>query len=204
MLRRKLIIGIIVIAELFLGGCSLQTKVPPTSKYLLNVPTSHDVSSAIACRDKVLRIGLVESPDILTTRDIVYRTDSGRSYSYTKARWMSSINAQLGNLLSSAVTRYGTFGSVIALKSFADNDLLLETEVQEFSQTIHPDGTSTLKIAVKFVLLEQYHRNIVASSLIEVERDGVGGNVDSAVENYSVMVTELLERVNAFLDANCL
>ncbi|MEN8146759.1 MAG: ABC-type transport auxiliary lipoprotein family protein [Campylobacterota bacterium] len=197
----KLIIAVIIS---LLSGCSLQNKVPPTSKYLLKTSKNSAVSTAQGCQKKVLRIGIIESSALLNTRDIIYETDTGRSYSYTKARWMNSVNSQLSDLLAASITRHKSFKSVIHLKSFAKNDLLLESSIYDFSQTIHDDGSSTLKVAVKLVLLEQYRRNIVASKLIEIEKKDVGGDVDSAVAGYSAMVSELLQKSNAFLDANCL
>ncbi len=201
--RTKIVLLATAAVILSFSGCSLQTKVPPTSKYLLNVSDERAASSAEGCREKVLRIGLVESPSLLNTLDIVYETDSGRSYSYTRARWMASVNEQLSTLLARSITRQKTFKDVIALKSFAKNDLLLETDVYAFSQTIHADGSSTLKVSVKFVLLEQYRRNIVASTLVEMERKDVDGNIDEAVKGYSQMTDELLDAVNRFLEESC-
>lgn len=204
MYKRVMPIAIIVLAALLYSGCSLQTKVPATSKYLLKADENTAVSSVKGCQDKVLRIGLIESSALLYTRDIIYETDTGRTYSYTKARWMDSVNSQLSSLLSASITRHGSFKSVIHLKSFAKNDLLLESSIYDFSQTIHDDGKSTLRVAVKLVLLEQYRRNIVASKLIEIEKKEVSGDVDSMVAGYSTMVSELLKESNAFLDVNCL
>ncbi len=185
------------------SGCSLQNKVPPTSKYLLKVKGDNTVATSKGCQEKVLRIGLVESPMLLNTNDIVYETDNGRSYSYTKARWMASVNEQLSNLLTRSITQQKMFKDVIALKSYAKNDLLLESSIYAFSQTIHEDGSSTLNVSVKFVLLEQYRRNIVASKLIELEREGVEGSVEGAVKGYAEMIDELLAEVNLFLNTSC-
>ena len=201
---RQNILTLVAMAMLMLfSGCSLQNKVPPTSKYLLKVRDDNTVAAAQGCQEKVLRIGLVESPILLNTNDIVYETDSGRSYSYTRARWMATVNEQLSNLLIRSITRQKMFKDVIALKSYAKNDLLLESSIYAFSQTIHEDGSSTLSISVKFVLLEQYRRNIVASKLVELERKDVEGSVEGAVQGYSKMADELLNAVNLFLNTSC-
>lgn len=201
---RQNVIAVAAIAMVMVfSGCSLQNKVPPTSKYLLKVTDDKKVATPKGCQEKVLRIGLVESPMLLSTNDIVYETDSGRSYNYTKARWMASVNEQLSNLLTRSITRQKMFSDVIELKSYAKNDLLLESNIYAFSQTIHKDGSSTLNISVKFVLLEQYRRNIVASKLIELEREGIEGSVEGAVKGYAEMVDELLSEVNLFLNSSC-
>jgi len=193
----------ILLLSLIVGGCSLQTTVPASSKYMLNVEIENSSVSASNFNEKVIRVGQVESSPILNTRSIYYRVDGGRSYSYTKARWMEDVPKQLTNLLMLSVTKTNIFKDVIPFRSLAKNDLILESSLYTFTQTIHEDGTSTLKLAVKIRLVEQYSRKIIASKLFEYQQDDVSGDAEGATTGYSVLTTKLLHDVNQWLSSSC-
>ena len=193
----------IVLFSLIVSGCSLQTSVPAASKYMLTVNVKSDVVATSNFSEKVVRIGQMESSTILNSRSIYYDTDEGRSYSYTKARWMESIPKQLTSLLMLSVTKTEIFKDVLPSRSLAKNDLILESSIYTFSQTIHEVGTSTLQITMKVRLVEQYSRNIIASKLFEFKEDGVSGDSEGVVTGYNMLTTKLLEAINRWLEVSC-
>jgi ABC-type uncharacterized transport system auxiliary subunit len=186
------------------GGCSLQSKVSPVSKYRLDISTDTAVSKVEGCREKVLRLGMIESSPLLDGRNIYYSTGSGQTYTYTKARWVESVNLQLINLIETSITKKAIFKDVIPLRSLAKNDLLLESSVYDFSQTIHEDGSTTLRLSVKFVLLQQYERNIVATKFFEMQQREEKGNIEGALKGYNTLVAKLLQELNGWLEESCL
>ena len=190
----------IALLSLIISGCSLQTSVPASSKYLLNVNVASKPVAKSSFSDKVIRIGQMESSAILNTRSIYYSVDEGRSYSYTKARWMETVPKQLTNLMMLSLTKTAIFKDVIPFRSLAKNDLILESSLYTFTQTIHEDGTSTLQIAMKVRLVEQYSRKIIASKLFEFKEDGVSGDSKGAITGYSRIATKLLKDVNIWLE----
>lgn len=186
-----------------LGGCSLQSKVPPTSKYRLNVSTDAPASGVEGCKEKVLRLGVVESSTLLNSHNIYYRADNGRSYIYTKARWIEDVNHQLANLIERSITKRAIFKDVIPLQSLAKSDLLLETNIYDFSQKIHDDGTTTLHLSVKLTLVEPYSRSIVAARFFEMKKEEKEGNVEGALKGYNTLVSQLLKETNSWLEESC-
>jgi len=192
----------IVVFTLVVSGCSLQTSVPAASKYMLNVNVKSEVVANSNFSEKVLRIGQMESSAILNTRSIYYDTDEGRSYSYTKARWMESIPKQLTSLMMLSVTKTEIFKDVLPSRSLAKNDLILESSIYTFAQTIHEDGTSTLQITMKVRLVEQYSRKIIVSKLFEFKEDGVNGDSEGVVAGYNMLTTKLLEDINKWLEVS--
>jgi cholesterol transport system auxiliary component len=186
-----------------LGGCSLQSKVPPSSKYRLDVSTEVPAAETGGCKEKVLRLGLVESSALLMGNNIYYSSDNGQTYLYTKARWIEDVNHQLANLIERSVTKRGLFKDVIPLQSLAKNDLLLETNIYDFSQKIHEDGSTTLHLSVKLVLVEPYTRNIVATKFFEMEQKEKEGNIKGALDGYNTLVAQLLQETNSWLEESC-
>ena len=184
-------------------GCSLQTTVPPVAKYLLNVKVDTKPSKVSCYRDKVVRVAQIDSPMILAGRTIIYSTDKGQSYSYTKSRWMESVTNQLSVLIMQTITHKAIFKDVIPFRSLADNDLILETGLYDFSQVIHDDGSSSVHLLLKVRLVEQYSRKIVTNKLFELKKDGLTGDVDGAIEGYNILVRELLKGIDQWLEESC-
>ena len=193
----------IIIVSLIIGGCSLQTTVPPTSKYMLGVEVEVEKVTNSRFNNQVIRIGQMESPSILSSRSIYYRTEDGRGYSYNKARWLESVPKQLTNLIMISLTKTEIFKDVIPYRSLAKNDLILETSLYAFSQTIHEDGTSTLLVSMKARLVEQYSRNVVSTTLIELKKEGVEGTVKGAIDGYILLSKDLVRAVNKWLEKSC-
>ena len=186
-----------------MGGCTLQSKVPPVSKYQLDVSTDVAATGAEGCKDKVVRLGLIESSMLLNGRNIYYSTDDAQSFTYTKARWIEPLSSQLANLIEQSITKREIFKDVIPIRSLARNDLLLESSIYDFSQKIHADGTTTLHLSMKFVLLQQYERTIIATKFFDISQDEKEGNIEGALKGYNVLVRQLLEETNSWLEESC-
>lgn len=186
------------------GGCTLQSKVPPVSKYQLEVSTDGALSEVEGCKEKVLRLGMIENSPQLDGRNIYYSVESGQTYTYTKARWAEPVSRQLANLIETSITKKAIFKDVIPLRSLAKNDLLLESSIYGLSQTIHEDGSTTLHLSMKFVLLQQYERTIVATKFIELQQNENEGNIEGALKGYNLLVARLLQEMNSWLEESCL
>ena len=198
-MRQKLILlCIIALSSLFMG-CSLQTTTPPMAKYRLEVTLPKALPTKAPLHEKVVRLAQIESSAMLNGRVIAYEADNGQSYSYTKARWMESINRQVTNLMLRSLTESGVFKDVIEYRSKAKNDYLLETNIYEFSQTVHDDGSSEVHLMVKVRLIEQYSRKIVKNRIFEYRKKGLEGNVQGAVEGYSALMQAYLQELNRWL-----
>ena len=187
----------------FIGGCSLQTTVPPTAKYSLN--SEHVVKAIEVSKfsDQVIRMGVIESSALLSGTNIYYDSDNGQSYSYTKARWNEGVSKQLGTLMMRSITKTAIFKDVIPLRSLAKNELIFEMNIYDFSQKIHADGSTTLHLAVKLRVIEQYSRKIIATKLFDMEQKEKEGNVEGAVKGYNKLVTQLLSETNSWLEESC-
>ncbi len=195
-------INILFLSMIFLG-CSLQTTVPASSKYMLNNNTEVKATAESRYKDKVLRVGRMESSALLAGRSIHYEVENGRSYSYTKARWLESVPQQFTNLIMISLTKTEIFKDVIPFRSLAKNDLILETSLYAFTQTIHEDGSSTLTITMKVRLVEQYSRKIIENRLFELKKEGVSGNSEGAADGYQQLSDELLTEINSWLQESC-
>jgi len=185
---------------LSMTGCSLQTTVPPISKYALNVHPKITKVEKSRYSDKVIRMGVIESSPLLSGTGIYYQTDKAESYTYTKTRWNESVTKQLESLMMHTLSKSGLFKDVIPFRSLAKNDLIFEMNIYELSQVIHDDGSSTMRLAVKLRVVEQYSRKIVATKLFEREVKDDQGNVAAALRGYDKMVSALMRETVTWLE----
>ena len=199
-MNKSLIVQISV-GMLFLvfAGCSLQTTVPAVSKYSLDVtPNIKEVKNS-PYRDKVIRMGVLESLPSLSGTTIYYTTDSAESYSYTKSRWNESVSIQLERLLNRSLSKSKMFKDVVPFRSLANNDLIFEINIYEMTQVVHDDGTSTMGLGIKLRVVEQYSRKIIATELFEKEITEEEGNVKGALKGYNSLVSDLLVETQTWL-----
>ena len=188
---------------LVMSGCSLQTILPPTSKYSLSADHDAKVISNSRFSDQVLRLGVTESSGLLSGSNIYYSSENGKSYSYTKSRWNESVSKQLGSLLMRSITKTEIFKDVVPLRSLAKNDLILEMNIYDFSQVIHNDGSTTLHLSLKLRVIEQYSRKIISSKLFDMSEKEKEGNIEGAMKGYNTLVTRLLVETNSWLEESC-
>lgn len=198
-MRQKLILVFITAVMSLFMGCSLQTTVPPMAKYQLDMPLEKTEHVKGPYSDKIVRMEQLESSTMLSGRMIVYTADNGQSYSYTKARWMESINRQLSNLMMRSLSKSGIFKDVIAYRSKAKSDYLLETGVYDFSQKVHDDGTSEVHLMIKVRLVDRYSRKVLSSRTFEYTETGLQGNVEGAIKGYNQLVQKYLKALNSWL-----
>ncbi len=191
------------IGLLFMGGCSLQTTVPAVSKYSLHIDDGIKKTTDSRFSEQVIRMGVIESSALLNGTNIYYTADNGQSYSYTKARWEEGVSQQLGELMMHSIAKTGIFKDVIPLRSLAGNELILEVNIYEFSQKIHNDGSTTLRLTVKLRVVDAYNRQIIATKLFDMEEEEKEGNIEGAMKGYNKLVSQLLRETNSWLETSC-
>jgi len=184
-----------------LSGCSFQTTVPAVSKYSLSVTPDLKAVANSPYSDKVIRMGVLESLPSLSGTTIYYKSDSAESYSYIQSRWSESVSVQLERLLNRSLSRSKMFKDVVPFRSLANNDLIFEINIYEMTQVVHDDGGSTMRLAVKLRVVEQYSRKILAAKLFEEEIKEEEGNVKGALSGYNRLVSDLLVETQTWLNA---
>ena len=198
-MKQKLVLAFITVLASVFMGCSLQTTVPPMAKYRLDVKLPEASSQKSVFADKVVRLAQLESSAMLSGRMIVYVADNGQSYSYTKARWMESINRQFSNLMLRALNRGEMFKDVVEYRSKAKNTYLLETNLYDFSQIVHDDKSSEVHLILKVRLIDQYSRKILKSRSFEYTQKELEGNVQGAIKGYNTVMETYLKDLNQWL-----
>lgn len=192
-----------IIVVLFLSGCSLTREVPPSVTYRLDPQNSLEISLEQGCREKVIRITLVQSPQSLRSDSIYYSDTHAKSYQYTRARWQTAPAEQFQQIIESAVTGSELFKGVIPFKSLAKEDWLLEVRLEAMDQQIADDGSSTTVLRLYAVIIDRYSREILAEKRFIHTEDSEISDVMTAVASWSRATGAFEEALTLWLASEC-
>lgn len=194
---------ILTVMVLFFSACSLRREVPPPVTYHLRSDTTIEVSSEQGCRERVLRIALIQSSQWLKGTDIFYSDAHRKLYHYTRARWEQTPTNQLQQIIENAVTETGLYKGVIPYKSLAKNDWLLEIRLEQMMQQIADDGSAKTDLKIYAVLIDQYSRHILAQKTFHYTDESAQGNAQTAVAAWSRASGELQKDISGWLSDEC-
>jgi len=193
----------VVLTAALLGGCTLTRETPPVQSYRFDGGKQITQNSATGCRERIIRIALIEAPQQLKGTAIYYAGTDHRFYRYTRARWEQSPVQQLQQLIEKSVIESGLFGGVLPYKSLAKNDWLLEVRVEQMLQTIDNAGKGETELMLYAVLVDQYSRRILAQKTFTYRQRSEHADVQSAVQGWSEGVLLFKEALVGWLVEQC-
>lgn len=198
-MRTLLLAGIM----LFFSACSLTREVPPSVSYHLDTQTEVVSSSEQGCRERVIRVALIQSPKWLKSTSIFYSDGHNRRYRYTRARWEETPTDQLQQLIEQAVTDSELYKGVIPYKSLAKDEWLLEVRLEEMEQQIADDGSADTVLRLYAVLVDQYSRALLAQKRFTYRVTEMPGDVENAVLAWSQGTGKFELELTQWLEDEC-
>jgi len=197
----KWVIGALI-AVLF-GGCSLTREAPPVQSYRFDGGEKIAPVTGEGCKERVIRIAIIEAPQQLQGTAIYYAGTDHRFYRYTRARWEASPVQQFQQLIEKSVIESGLFDGVVPYKSLAKNDWLLEVRIEQMLQTIDAAGEGKTELMLYAVLVDQYSRHILAQKTFVYRQESTKADVQSAVQSWNEGATAFKEALVAWLAQQC-
>ncbi|WP_345987567.1 ABC-type transport auxiliary lipoprotein family protein [Sulfurimonas sp. HSL1-2] len=192
-----------IVVAVLIGGCSLTREAPPVQSYRLDGGETISAERAEGCRERVIRIALIEAPQWLEGTAIHYAGTDHRFYRYTLSRWEQSPVQQIQQLIEKSVIESGLFQGVVPYKSLAKNDWLLEVRIEQMLQTIDSKGAGETDLMLYAVLVDQYSRRILAQKTFSYRQQDADAGAQSAVRGWSEGVTAFKSALIAWLAAQC-
>ncbi len=153
----------ILVAFTLITGCTFQS-LPPVEIYTLepvwgqsNLAPTEKKGSAL------IRIAPVRGGAAFTTTEILYTDTRHVQHSYAYSRWRDAPVRLMQTVLEVAVENSGLFRAVLPPTSEAGADFLVESVLLEFGHFLGQDGTSTGVVRMRFHLIDNKSRKVVAS-----------------------------------------
>ena len=184
--------GFLLLAVLLVGvtGC-VSEKLPAISTYTLSpdLEVLHSTVNTGQKPDKILMLARIRSKHAFTSRDILYSDARYGLNSYAYSRWSDSPTTMLLLVFQEAIEKSGRYVAVVPYSSQSTSDLLLESTVFDFSHRINDDGSSDGILRIRFTLIDNNTKRVIAS------RDFVSSVPVSSPKNASGAVAALNKAV---------
>ena len=147
-----------------LTGCVTE-RLPPTSTYNLypDLNVIHPLKDTEQRTRDILKLGRISSTSAFSGTDIVYSDMRYGQNSYAYSRWSDSPANMLLVIFQEALEKSGGYMAVVPYSSQSRTDLLLESTLIDFSQHINDDGTSNGTVRMRFNLIDNRIKRVIAS-----------------------------------------
>ena len=188
----------IVLAVFTLTGCS--TTIPSVAEYRISTQENSKSFTQSSCSDKSLKVAQAFSSSSLMTLNMNYGQGPHKRFVYTQSQWAESPNSAITAEILKSIKSTKLFKSVQVSKSRSNNNLLLETSIEDFMQYFSEDEKSSYaNVIINLSLIDTSSNRVVATKtfdskveVLTIDADGGVVALNQALEN------TLLESVEWF------
>ena len=147
-----------------LVGC-MTKNVPPAHIYTISPKWGE--SNALAEGKKkgslIIKLAPIRGTRALGSTKILYTDAQYGQNSYAYSRWSDTPLRLLQIFFQATLEESGQFGAVVPPTSRSEADLLLESTLYDFSHHINNDGTSDGIIRIRFYLIDNTKKTVIAT-----------------------------------------
>jgi cholesterol transport system auxiliary component len=198
----KLWIAIVVL--LLLSGCA--TVHPAIAEYRLSshMPTLTDSSNSRECANKSLKVAEAFSSSSLMALDINYVHGQNKQFPYSQAQWSISPNHAITAKLLELIRERNLFKSVQVSKSRSKNDLILETNIEDFMQYFSEDlKESHSNVVITLTLIDASNNSVRATQTFSAKVNSKSLDVEGGVVALNLAFEDVLSQIIHWLEKVC-
>lgn len=179
----------IVLAVFTLTGCS--TTIPSVAEYRISTQENSKSFTQSSCSDKSLKVAQAFSSSSLMTLNMNYGQGPHKRFVYTQSQWAESPNSAITAEILKSIKSTKLFKSVQVSKSRSNNNLLLETSIEDFMQYFSEDEKSSYaNVIINLSLIDTSSNRVVATKtfdskveVLTIDADGGVVALNQALEN---------------------
>lgn len=148
-----------------MAGCTpVLQNLPPVDVYAIDPGWSQSEPAQTAKKGSyIIQIAPVRGSAAFTGTDILYTDTRLSQHSYAYSRWRDTPVRAMQNVLEVALGKSGLFRAVLPPTSVSGADFLVESTLLEFGHFLAEDGPSTGVVRMRFYLIDNTNRRVVAS-----------------------------------------
>ncbi len=192
--------GFLLLAVLFIGisGCVTE-KLPPISSYKLypDLDVFHPPLNAEQKPANILMLGRIHSIHAFSGTDMLYTDAQYGQNSYAYSRWSDSPTTMLLLIFQEALEKSGRYIAVVPYSSQSKSDLLLESTLFDFSHRINENGTSDGILRMRFDLIDNKTKRVIASrdfvSIVPATQLNAQGAAAALNKAVTILTLDLIE-----------
>ena len=191
---------LLTVLLIVITGCVTE-KLPPISIYNLypDLDVHHPILDTDEHASDILKLGRISSTNAFSGTDIMYSDTRYGQNSYAYSRWSDSPTSMLLVIFQEALEKSGGYMAVVPYSSQSKSDLLLESTLLDFSQHIDDDGTSHGIVRMRFNLIDNKTKRVIASRDFAASVPATSKNVIGAVAALNKAVAGLTKELIEWL-----
>lgn len=186
---------LILVALIFFGGCySKNSSLKENSNLRLEIKPQNPQNIENTKSPKVLLVKKPKGVGYIDTRDFIYTDKEGFYSSYAYHKWDEPVSTQLENIFVLALSQSEKFEGAIATSSILNYDLVLESNIYEFTHNIQ-NNQSKVVINIEIKVINAKTKTIVANKRFKIEENTKSTNAQGALEAYNIALNKLLDKI---------
>lgn len=187
---------------LFFLGCT--TLKPTVAEYRMTLQESVEKSSAQGCSATSLKVAQAFSAASLLSLQMEYTEANGKVFAYSQSQWQESVNSFITSELFSSIRDFELFGSVHPFGSRVKTDLVLETNIEEFTQLYTADMSSSyVNLLISLTLVDTKTSTAIATKTFHSKVKTKTADAAGGVEAYKKALGEIVANKRAWLEERC-
>lgn len=190
------------LAVVLFTACS--TIKAPITEYRIIVKNEIPKSDISGCKSKALKISQAFSSTSLMTTNMDYILENNQIFSYSQAQWSNTPNRAISLEILKSVRDTGLFKYTQNAKTRSRSDLVLETNIEDFSQYYNDDlSLSYANIVMSFTLIDLKSNKVISASTFETRVDTKSKDAQGGSEALNIALSEILEKTTIWLGSTC-
>ncbi len=182
---------------LSLTACSIFPDVPPVPIYTLSAPTVESNGDKSIARSIV--VDIPQSNAFYNTQRIAVSFPGFKKDYYANGQWGDQLPDLLQQVLVQTLEDSGSFKSISRAGQGMAADIIMQSEVREFSATYDKPEAPRVVISLHVKLVDAKEGHVVASQTFTREGEPLKNTLESVVGGFNAenqsLVTEVLEWV---------
>jgi len=193
----------LLISFALLAGCVFQNP-PPVAIYTIEPGWGQGNAAPRAKkREAILQIAPVRGGAAFTTTEILYTDTLHTRQSYAYSRWREAPVRLLQTALEVALGNSALFAAVLPSTSVSKADFLLESALLECGHFLEEDGASSGVIRMRFHLVENKSRKVVASQELAAKVPAASFDAAGAAAAINQAAAQIVADLVVWLEDNC-
>ena len=183
-----------------LAGCVTRS-VPPAHIYTISPEWGDNRALAKGVKrcPLIIKLAPVRGTRALYGTKILYTDAQYSQDSYAYSRWSDAPVRLLQILFQAALEKSGRFRAVVPPTSASEADLLLESTLYDFSHHINNDGTSDGVVRVRFYLIDNRKKTVMATKEFVSRVPALSCNARGAVAALNKAATNVAHDLASWL-----
>jgi len=180
-------------------GC-INNNVPSVQVYTLAPQLVPQGQPAEQASQTTIKLATMRAPRTFTSDEIIYSDNQYGQNSYLYSRWSAPPVVLLQQLLQLQLAQNSYFKAVLPPSSTAKANWLLESTLYDFSQHIQTDQTSTGVVRIRFYLIDNNNKAIIATTEFSSSVAAPTANAQGGVTALNQATVEIMLQLNQWLD----